>query len=147
MRDISDANDIKTLVEHFYGKVMNDPIIGFLFTDIAAIDLEHHLPKISAFWSWQLLGIPGYSGRTFEKHVTLNQRATMNADHFHRWLYLFTGSVDALFAGPVADAAKLRAGAIAKSMQQALASRSTGEAWEGDEALGVQLFVPVGSPA
>lgn len=147
MRDISDANDIKTLVEHFYGKVMKDPIIGFLFTDIAAIDLEHHLPKISAFWSWQLLGIPGYSGRTFEKHVTLHQRAALNADHFHRWLYLFRGSVDALFAGPVADAAKARAAAIAQSMQQALANRSANATLEGDEALGVQLFVPVGRTA
>lgn len=143
MNDISTDADIKTLIDHFYARVMKDPIIGFLFTDVAAIDLEHHLPKIYAFWNWQLLAIPGYSGRTFETHVRLDDRAAMTGDHFHRWLYLFTTSVDALFAGPVAEVAKQRAANIANSMQQALAKRHAGGELNGDDAIGVQLFVPV----
>ena len=121
--DITTAADIDHLIEVFYARVLSDPIIGFFFTDIAKIDLEKHLPVISAFWQLQLLGIPGYRGQTLAKHADIHQRATLTADHFHRWLYLFVGTIDQLFAGPRADLAKTRAAKIAQSMQHGLNQR------------------------
>ena len=121
--DIATAADIDRLVAAFYALVLPDPIIGFIFTDIARIDLATHLPKISAFWQLQLLGERGYRGDTFAEHKLLHARVALTPDHFHRWLFLFGGTVDELFAGPRAELAKRRAAAIARSMQRALASQ------------------------
>lgn len=121
--DITTAADIDHLIEVFYARVLNDPIIGFFFTDIAKINLEKHLPVISAFWQLQLLGTPGYRGQTLAKHADIHQRAALTADHFHRWLYLFAGTIDQLFAGPCADLAKTRANKIAQSMLRGLNER------------------------
>jgi len=125
--DITTPADIDRLVATFYRAVLPDPIIGFIFTDIARIDLDRHLPVISAFWQQQLLGRPGYRGQTFAAHKAIHERFALTPDHFHRWLYLFNTAVDSLFQGPVADAAKQRAARIKDSMQQALAERYTPE--------------------
>lgn len=123
LSDINTAADIDHLIEVFYARVLSDPIIGFFFTDIAKIDLTQHLPVISAFWQLQLLGTPGYRGQTLATHAAIHQRAALTADHFHRWLYLFSGTIDQLFAGPRADLAKTRAAKIAQSMQRGLNER------------------------
>lgn len=123
LHDIATPADIDRLVAAFYAKLLRDPIVGFFFTDIARIDLDEHLPKISAFWQQQLLGLPVYRGQTFAVHAALQRQVTLKGGHFHRWLFLFDETVDALFAGPVADAAKQRARSIAASMRQALAER------------------------
>jgi hemoglobin len=123
LTDIRDAADIDRLVAAFYRPLLADPIIGFFFTEISPIELEHHLPTISAFWQQQLLGQPGYRGQTFAVHRRLHQLCALQPDHFHRWLFLFESTVDALFCGPLATAAKQRARRIAQSMQEALASR------------------------
>lgn len=123
LTDIREPADIDRLVAHFYRQVLVDPIIGFFFTDIRPIDLERHLPVISAFWQQQLLGQPGYRGATFAVHRDLHQRCPLQPEHFHRWLSLFESSVDELFSGPVAAAAKRRARSIAGSLQEALAKR------------------------
>lgn len=125
--DIATAADIDRLVAEFYRAVLDDPIIGFLFTDVARIDLQAHLPVISAFWQQQLLGRPGYRGQTFARHRELHERVPLTPDHFRRWLYLFNRTVDGLFCGALANAAKQRAARIAESMQQALAQRYEAE--------------------
>ena len=121
--DIATPADIDRLVATFYERLLGDAMLGFIFTDIAAINLPEHLPRISAFWQQQLLGIPGYRGQTLAVHSDLHRRIALTAEHFHRWLFLFDKTVDELFQGRIADAAKLRARNIAASMQQALAQR------------------------
>jgi hemoglobin len=39
-RDIENRRDIETLVNHFYKKIKNDPIIRYIFTDIAHVNWE-----------------------------------------------------------------------------------------------------------
>ena len=53
----------------------------------------------------------------------------LTAEHFTRWLELWDGTVDALFAGPIAERAKLQAARIAGSMERRMAGRS-GSAFE-----------------
>lgn len=139
--DIAVPADIDRLVAAFYGKLLHDPIVGFFFTDIARIDLAEHLPKISAFWQQQLLGLPVYRGQTFAMHSALQRRAALTDGHFHRWLFLFEQTVDELFAGPLAAAAKQRARSIAASMQKALAERHPVEL---DAGSGVHFQLPPG---
>jgi hemoglobin len=139
--DITCPADIDRLVEDFYRRLLVDPIVGFLFTDIARIDLQRHLPVVSAFWQQQLLGKPGYKGQTFAVHQHLHSRCALTANHFHRWLYLFRQTLDSLFLGPVAAAANRRAQRIAASMQQALAQRGQTMADIAPQR-GVQEFQP-----
>lgn len=139
--DIATPADLDRFVAAFYAKLLRDPIVGFFFNDIARIDLDTHLPKISAFWQQQLLGLPVYRGQTFAVHAELQRQVTLKGGHFHRWLFLFDQTIDELFAGPVADAAKQRARSIAASMQQALTQRHPTEM---TSIIGVQHQDPAG---
>lgn len=139
LHDIATPADIDRLVKAFYEKLLKDPIVGFFFNDIARIDLPEHLPKISAFWQQQLLGLPVYRGQTFAMHSALQKKAALTGGHFHRWLFLFDQTIDELFAGTVATAAKARARSIAHSMQQALAQRHPTEL---EPTAGVQYQTP-----
>ncbi len=113
MNDISTSADIQLLVETFYGDLVTDPLLGKFFE---GLDLEHHLPRIRAFWEMVLLGEPGYTTNVTEVHLKLNQRIPMERAHFDRWLELFRGTIDRMFAGPNAEEAKMRALSIAAVM-------------------------------
>jgi hemoglobin len=123
MTDISSRADIDLLMRHFYGKAMSDVLIGFLFTDVAKLDLEHHLPVIGDFWESTLFGTGNYAkhGRNpLLIHAALDAKEPLLAEHFERWLELFSASVDELFRGARASFAKQRGQAIAARMQQYL---------------------------
>lgn len=113
MSDISTAADVKRLVETFYQKLVIDPVVGKFFE---GLDLEHHLPRIRAFWEMALLNVPGYTTNVTEVHLRLHQRIPMERADFDRWLELFRVTVDELFTGPNAEEAKLRALSIAAVM-------------------------------
>ncbi|NNC98604.1 MAG: hypothetical protein HKN85_00320, partial [Gammaproteobacteria bacterium] len=49
-KDVAKRADIEQIVTRFYEDALADPIIGFIFTDIAQIDLQKHLPVIVDFW-------------------------------------------------------------------------------------------------
>ena len=108
MPDISDRVEITTqdhvnhLVKQFYSKVLKDELLAPHF---AGIDLEHHLPRIAAFWALILIDQEGYKGNVFDKHSHLD----INNSHFDRWVQLFTQTVDEYFIGEKAELAKQRA--------------------------------------
>ncbi len=127
MRDIETRKDIDELVAAFYDKAMTDPLIGYIFTDVARIDLEHHLPIIADFWEMLLLGSLNFQakyGRSpMQVHQALNEKETLKAEHFGRWVRLFCETVDERFAGATADLAKLRAFSIAETMRIRFSSK------------------------
>jgi len=43
-------------VKSFYEKAMQDPIIGFFFTQVSPIDLAPHTEKVTDFWAAMVLG-------------------------------------------------------------------------------------------
>ncbi|MCW2982752.1 MAG: hypothetical protein JWR63_322 [Conexibacter sp.] len=119
--DIETTQDVERLVRAFYGKAMTDPMIGFLFTDVAQLDLEEHLPVITSFWTTMLLGTRDYGGGAFAPHVSLHRKAGgLRAPHFERWLWLWRGTVDELFAGPRADEAKAHANRVGAAFHRRL---------------------------
>jgi hemoglobin len=123
--DIDTRADCELLVRSFYERVMADPIIGFLFTDIARLDLDEHVPRITSFWETILLGAQTYTteaGGPFRPHVELNAKVPLQSGHFHRWLYLWHGTVDELFIGDRADRAKAHADRVAVAFQSRLRS-------------------------
>lgn len=111
----------------FYGKALEDPIIGWLFTDIAKLDLEAHIPRITSFWETVLLGAQSYSGGAFRPHVELHMKARLRAGHFDRWLGLWRQTLDEMFAGERTELAKLHAQRVAAAFHGRLQAMSAGE--------------------
>jgi hemoglobin len=113
--DIDTREDCERLVRAFYGQALEDPIIGWLFVDIAKLDLEAHVPQITSFWETILLGAQSYSGGAFRPHAALHMKARLRAGHFERWLALWRETVDELFAGERAELAKSHALRVARA--------------------------------
>ncbi|SET83309.1 group III truncated hemoglobin [Hymenobacter actinosclerus] len=107
--DIQTEADIKVLVDSFYDRVNADPLLGPVFNEVAQVNWAAHLPRMYDFWSGLLLHTNRYQGQPFAKHIPL----PIGSGHFQQWLHLFCRTVDSLFAGPVANEARLRAGSIA----------------------------------
>ncbi len=120
--DIEDRADCEQLVRAFYGRALVDPIIGFLFTDVAKLDLEAHVPRITNFWETILLGAHSYGGGAFRPHAELHFKVPLTRGHFERWLYLWTMTVDELFEGERAELAKSHAVRVAAAFESRLRS-------------------------
>ena len=123
MKDIENRADVDALMVAFYSKVMTDPMIGFIFTDVAKLDLDHHLPIIGDFWESLLFGTGDYGrhGRNpLAVHRNLDVLTPLLPEHFERWLLIFDQSVNEAFAGENADFLKMRAKAIARRMLEFL---------------------------
>ena len=125
--DISTRADCERLVRAFYGRALIDPIIGFLFTDVAKLDLEQHVPRITNFWDTILLGSRSYGGGAFRPHIGLHFKVPLTRGHFDRWLYLWAMTVDELFAGERAELAKAHAIRVAAAFESRLRSFDGGE--------------------
>lgn len=113
---IESRKDIIQIVDSFYEKVRQDELIGPIFNDVAKVIWEEHLPKLYSFWEDLLLGTANYHGRPFPPHTLLNLRP----EHFERWLYLFTTTVDEKFRGLKAEEMKTRAHRIASNFSHNL---------------------------
>lgn len=116
MNDIKSRNDIVTLINTFYTKVRQNPVIGYIFNDIAKVNWKTHLPKMYSFWASMLVGEQTYSGNPMVKHIELSKQTAMSDKEFSEWIFLFNETVDELFIGDTATEAKLRAANIARLM-------------------------------
>ncbi|MBD8389620.1 group III truncated hemoglobin [Dysgonomonas sp. BGC7] len=116
-KDIENVDDIKKIVNIFYGRVRKDDLIGPIFNNVIQNHWNEHLEKLYLFWQSRLFGDPVYDGFPFPPHAQL----PINKEHFDRWLSLFTETVDTLFIGPIANEAKNRAYKIADVFQDKLA--------------------------
>jgi hemoglobin len=118
--DIETRADCERLVRAFYGRAMADPIIGFIFVDVAQLDLEAHVPRITSFWETILLGARSYGGGAFAPHAQLHAKVRLREGHFARWLHLWDGTVDELFAGERAELAKAHAHRVGQAFLRRL---------------------------
>ena len=130
MSDIETRADVERLVRAFYGRALTDPIIGFIFTDVAKLDVEAHVPQIASFWETILLGAQTYRGGAFRPHAALHARVPLRSGHFERWLVLWRDTVDELFEGERAELAKTHATRVARAfharLQELSAARPAG---------------------
>jgi hemoglobin len=114
--DITTRVDIEKLVNAFYEKVKTDEKIGYLFTDVAKVKWELHLPKMYDFWENIIFFTGNYEGNPMVKHKELHEKSTMNTGHFQHWNSLFNETVDSLFEGTKAEEIKQRAMNISAAM-------------------------------
>lgn len=104
-KDIKDIEDIKILVDDFYGRVREDDLLAPIFNFRLSTYWQPHLEKMYSFWNAALFGVKGYNGNPFMKHVTME----LGPEHYERWLSMFNDTLDTHFEGPIADDARRRA--------------------------------------
>ncbi|MDL9980679.1 group III truncated hemoglobin [Microbacterium sp. ASV49] len=127
MDDIAGRTDIEEHIVAFYRAAFADALLGPIFTDVARLDLERHLPIMADFWETVLFRAGKYQRNALQVHYVLNARHPLEAEHFERWLELWTATLDARFHGPIAERAKLQADRIAGSLQRRLSGESGSE--------------------
>ncbi|TAN20097.1 MAG: group III truncated hemoglobin [Chitinophagaceae bacterium] len=114
MKDIETLEDIKYLVDGFYGRVRKDELIGPIFDEKIGNHWDRHLDIMYRFWQTVLLEEDKtYFGNPFMKHAAL----PVFGEHFQRWLQLWKETLKKDFNGPVADEAYTRAERMAKVFQ------------------------------
>ena len=114
--DILSIDDIKNLVDSFYGKVRKDELIGPIFDERIQDRWPTHLAKMYTFWQTVLLGEHTYYGSPFPPHAQL----PIDEVHFNKWLELFYETLDEHFTGKIAEEAKWRANKMAQMFQYKL---------------------------
>ena len=118
--EVQTRADIDVLRRRFYAQAFADELLSPIFTHVARLDLEHHLPLIGDLWETILLGTGSYSRhghKPLQIHAALHDVSPLAPQHFERWLAPFGAGVDESFQGPNAQFLKTRAAAIASRMQ------------------------------
>lgn len=118
--DLDSPEQIRRFVQAFYGRLLQDATLAPIFLDVAAVDLERHLPLICSYWEKLLLGAGDYRRHTMNIHRAVHAKRTLTKADFERWLAYFHATADAGWAGPNADHAKDIAAQIAANMDKSL---------------------------
>ena len=117
MKEIENRADVEFLVDKFYEKVLKDDLIGFFFNDVVQLNLKKHMPVMYDFWESTLFGLAKYRGNPMLKHIELDQKSKMKAEHFDRWLALWEETVNEYFQGNIAEDAINKANQIGGLMK------------------------------
>lgn len=125
--DIESKDEVKLLVDTFYGRVRLDDLLGPIFNTIIGDNWEHHLPRMYAFWGMSLFGEGGYTGNAVQKHVVIDRQMPLEEQHFNRWIALWHQTVDELFEGKKAEEAKKKAGLMLQLIQIKVEAGRTGK--------------------
>lgn len=115
--DLDTRERVGCFVDAFYAKVLVDPLLAPVFLDIAAVELDVHLPHIKDYWCKLLLGDTRYKRHTMNIHRQLHLKRELSLADFERWLSLFESTLEETCQGPGAERAKRVANAIAHNMQ------------------------------
>jgi hemoglobin len=117
MKDIETRADLEVLLRAFYNRLLSDATISYMFTDVAKINLEEHLPHITDFWEQSLFYKGSYRKNVLQIHQNLNSKEKLTDKHFTTWLSHFDNVVDSMFIGENSDKIKSRAVSIATVMK------------------------------
>ena len=118
--DLDSRPNIEAFVDAFYARLLKDERLAPIFLDVAAIELDQHLPHIKDYWCKLLLGEQAYQRHTMNIHRRLHAKRPLNAADFERWLAHFHATAEAGFSGPKTQRAKGLATSIARNMQATL---------------------------
>jgi hemoglobin len=116
-KDITTRSDIELLVTSFYDKVINDEVIGHIFTKLIQVNWEKHLPVMFDFWENTLFFTGSYTGNPLNTHRKLHKIFPLQRIYFERWLELFNSTINEYFEGEKAELARQRAKSIATVMR------------------------------
>ena len=118
MRASERESEIADLVELFYSRIREDTVLGPVF-ERHVDDWDAHLATMCRFWSSAIYRTGEYSGRPLEVHRAIPE---IRAEHFPRWLALWTQTVDEVVQSDARDPLKQLASRMADSMSTRLRS-------------------------
>jgi len=121
--DLDSPARIEEMVDRFYERVLDDPLLAPVFLDVARIDLDKHLPLIAAYWKKMLLGDTAYDRHMIAKHRAVHDKQPLTGAHHERWLALFTANLQEHFSGPNTDRARLLAARVMDNLYRQLSQR------------------------
>ena len=114
---ITDAM-ISELVDTFYGRVRQDPLLAPVFARVE--NWDEHLATLRKFWSSSVVLMSGqYHGRPMQAHFPLS----IDPSHFDRWLALFEQTASDVCPSDAAAVFLEKAQRIADSFEMARASQ------------------------
>lgn len=115
--DIQNKEDIQKLMKAFYETLLKDDVVGYIFTEVAKIDLQEHLPHIVNFWNNALFHTGGYKNNVTQIHKNLNAQETLKEEHFEQWLAILDQTVDQHHQGEIAEKMKRVARQVGMTIQ------------------------------
>ncbi len=113
-KEILTIEDVKLLVDSFYGKIRKDDLLAPIFNERIGDRWSQHLEKMYKFWQTILLQEHTYFGSPFTPHAQL----PVDHQHFEKWIAIFSATVDELFVGEKAIEAKWRGAKMAEMFEQ-----------------------------
>ncbi len=126
--DLDSPEAIHRLVQSFYARLLDDPVMAPVFLDTAGVDLDHHLPTIEAYWRKMLLGErDAYTRNMVARHEAVHRKQPLTSEHFDRWGAHFHATVTELFEGPRADRAHRVADRILVNLKSWLLASETAQ--------------------
>ena len=109
---------ISKLVDEFYVRIREHPLIGPLFNDAIGDEWDSHLARMKDFWASVALNAGRYTGKPVPKHQRL---IAAQPWHFEIWLALFHQTLEETAPSPVVvDYFMERAQRIAESLKLAM---------------------------
>jgi hemoglobin len=119
MADIGvDPAFVDRLVETFYGRILEHPVLGPVFDQKLDGRWPEHLAKMKTFWSAIAFKNGGYAGKPVRAHVGISG---LTAELFPQWLALFSQTLDDIAPTPQAhDWFMATADRIARSLTLSL---------------------------
>ena len=115
--------DIRRMVDAFYARVRQDPLLGPVFEARVAGRWPAHLDTMVGFWSRALLGAGRYAGNPRAVHAGIPD---IDEHHFERWLSLFERTLSELFDAATVEMIQGRARAMAQGLMRGIANRRPG---------------------
>ena len=112
-KDITNRKDIERLVNEFYERVKLDQTIGPIFSDVAHVNWDKHLPVMYDFWENIIFQTGNYTGNPMSAHFKIHEKHPFTKAHFTRWLAIFQETLNDCFQGPNTELARQRALSIA----------------------------------
>jgi len=106
---------LERLVRTFYATARQDALIGHLFDHVT--DWEHHIARITTFWSSVGLMTGRYHGQPLAAHLPLG----LEPRHFARWLALFETTLREVCTPDAAAYLIEKAHRIARSLELGVA--------------------------
>ena len=92
--------EIRRMVNTFYARVREDPVLGPIFEERIGSDWDPHLDRMVDFWSTVLLASGRYRGDPMGAHRRI---AGLRPAHFDRWLELFRPVTHQIFPEGLAE--------------------------------------------
>lgn len=114
--DLDNRSAIHDLVVEFYREIIFDEVLDPMFSEVAEVDWNEHIPRLVDYWCRILLRTDDYSGPIMAAHRELHALEAVRLEHCDRWYALWVRSVDSSHRGPVAEHAKSHAASVMAGM-------------------------------